>query len=261
MPNIPKAACSKTRAVPHGGRSLELRVSTALAVPSPAWVSPGLMGWAEQVLPARPTDSPTQGKGYSTHPSRESSLDQQESGQRKEWKQHHDVGWETRHLQCRSEGHPRDGDRDKSGDKVWNPAPESLGRKCVGDDWSTKYWCPRGIDMGREVSALKNLQSNQKWKIWLALGETRKWSCKHLPSLMLLVADEGSEGTQAAGRLQQPLFNITTIMKLPTQHSQEYRTQQVKGKATSWTWLGVPTPCLNNLRWWEVESRKLLVKP
>lgn len=52
---------------------------------------------------------------------------------------------------------------------------------------------------------------------------------------MLLAADEGSEGIQAAGRPQKPLLNIRTIMKLPTQHSLEYRRQQVKGKATSWT--------------------------
>lgn len=52
---------------------------------------------------------------------------------------------------------------------------------------------------------------------------------------MLLVVDKGTEGIQAAGRLQQPLLNITTVMKLSTQHSREYRTQQVKGKATSWT--------------------------
>lgn len=183
-------------------------------------------------------------------------------GQREEWKQHCDVGWETRHLQCRSEAHPRDGDRDSPGDKVWNPTPESRQKMC---GWwlvtATKDWCPQGPDTGREVSALKTLQSNQKWKKWLALAETTRWSCKHLPNALLPVADEGSEGIQAAGRLHQPLFNITTTMKLFTQHSQEYRTRQVKGKATSWTWLGVPTPCLNNLRWWEVESRKLLVKP
>lgn len=53
-----------------------------------------LMGWAEQVLPTG-TGNPTQGKGDSTHPFRVPVWTSRSQGQRKEWKQHCDVGWET----------------------------------------------------------------------------------------------------------------------------------------------------------------------
>lgn len=116
-----------------------------------------LMGWAEQVLPTG-TGSPTQGKGDSTHPFRVPVWTSRSQGQRKEWKQHCDVGWETWYLQCKSEAHPRDGDRDSPGDKAWNRAPESLGRKRVGDDWSQQL----------SIGALRALTWAEKLQTWRA---------------------------------------------------------------------------------------------
>lgn len=136
----------------------ELGVTTALAVPSPAWVPHSWMGWAQQVLQPHPLMVPQEARVIQHILPGSPLWTSRNQGQRKEWKQHYDAGWKTRDLQCRSEAHPREGDRDSPGDKVWNTGPESLGRKCVGGDWSQQL----------SIGALRALTWAEKFLPWRA---------------------------------------------------------------------------------------------
>lgn len=123
--------------------------------------APQCDGWAEQGLPTAPTDSPTQGKG-SIHPSRDGPagvrgrersgnntvmLVRRQDTSRVSLRSIQEMGTETA-LETKSKY------------SSW-----ITGQKVCG--WwlgtATKYWCPQGPDMGREVSALKSLQSNEKY--------------------------------------------------------------------------------------------------
>lgn len=156
-------------------------VTTALAVPSPTRAQSHMvqMGWAEQGVPAGSTDSPRQGKGYTSgHPGIQSRPAGYRGIKGMETRLWGRSIQETRHLQCRSKVHPRDRARDSPGDKATlmiqlrqgpglsrNTAPESLSRRRVGKGWSLQptIGALRALTRAEKVSALKKSQSKQRW--------------------------------------------------------------------------------------------------